>query len=606
MAAKRLFTEETAQEMVQAIKEGNTWNSTAVLDATFTALVDGTNTTKLFWRWYRQALTVESDRYTLLERWFQILADAWSDKRYILQYADPAVSNLTAMTPMGDLAGKTPAVLYTDSTPVGSDWIDEDPMTWYIRANARSKADGTMNVVAIEGESGFDATGDAGYPVYAFAMALWFETRAAEDGVLQDVYATEQDAGLAPFPGDVAPNGTKRIMTWHPCYEGCVTTTLATDQLPSRTVPTSGTGRRAWIGVSVNTALTTMAGNGENMYDGLWGDTDTIWLLRMWQLRHWDLENSNILDGCINYNLQKYVHVSETDVDYVTLAAADGADYAVGSIVEIGTVADAGASHDRGDAECYNLTHHAKIKSVEELEIGGDNCIRLHLKMDEGTITTTAGLTLVSTMPYDTGDTDVLPAHKDGCRGGLTAGKHPARVAGVEFCGGAYTIGADPIYSVAKDNDTGELTYSVYIQRTPVRANVNLSNYIGPVYTKTFASSGWKYVKTFQADAPEVMFPDEIGGSSLAQYKSAFYVTGSAGLRVPWRFGNLNNGDNAGLACENGNNTPTNANWNGRPRITHTRLLAYSPRAAASSARKSTTPRPQKCGRAGVACVRGE
>ena len=48
---------------------------------------------------------------------------------------------------------------------------------------------------------------------------------------------------------------------------------------------------------------------------------------------------------------------------------------------------------------------------------------------------------------------------------------------------------------------------------------------------------------------------------------SAFNGTNSAGVRCPWRFANLNNTGNAGLACENGNNTPSNSNWNSRPRL---------------------------------------
>ena len=47
----------------------------------------------------------------------------------------------------------------------------------------------------------------------------------------------------------------------------------------------------------------------------------------------------------------------------------------------------------------------------------------------------------------------------------------------------------------------------------------------------------------------------------------AFNGTNSAGVRCPWRFGNLNNGANAGLGYENGNNSPGNANWNGSPRL---------------------------------------
>ncbi len=47
---------------------------------------------------------------------------------------------------------------------------------------------------------------------------------------------------------------------------------------------------------------------------------------------------------------------------------------------------------------------------------------------------------------------------------------------------------------------------------------------------------------------------------------AAFYGSNSAGVRCPWRFGNLNNGvGNGGLAYENANNAPTNSNWNGVP-----------------------------------------
>ena len=54
----------------------------------------------------------------------------------------------------------------------------------------------------------------------------------------------------------------------------------------------------------------------------------------------------------------------------------------------------------------------------------------------------------------------------------------------------------------------------------------------------------------------------------VIRWRGAFYSTGgSGGLRSPWRGGNLNNGGNAGLACANGNNGPSNSNWNGAPRI---------------------------------------
>ena len=48
---------------------------------------------------------------------------------------------------------------------------------------------------------------------------------------------------------------------------------------------------------------------------------------------------------------------------------------------------------------------------------------------------------------------------------------------------------------------------------------------------------------------------------------SAFNANNGSGLRALWRFSNLNDTGNAGLACGNGNNTPGNANWNERPRL---------------------------------------
>ena len=63
---------------------------------------------------------------------------------------------------------------------------------------------------------------------------------------------------------------------------------------------------------------------------------------------------------------------------------------------------------------------------------------------------------------------------------------------------------------------------------------------------------------------------------------SAFYFNDSSGVRTPWRFCNLNNGGNGGLAGANGNNTPSNANWNERPR-----LSAREGRAAPASKAKA-------------------
>ena len=69
---------------------------------------------------------------------------------------------------------------------------------------------------------------------------------------------------------------------------------------------------------------------------------------------------------------------------------------------------------------------------------------------------------------------------------------------------------------------------------------------------------------------------------------AAFNSPGAAGLRAPWRGGNLNDGGNCGLPCANGNNSPGTANWNGVPRHAddmkarkgHKRLIAPAAKTA--------------------------
>lgn len=118
------------------------------------------------------ALSTEATKYQLLSRFADMLALAWKDKTYTVRKYNAEVSSDTAMTPLDDLAGKPAALLCTDADTTGADWHDEDPMFWYIRANALSLADGTTNVLAIEGEAAFDITGETA-PVYAFSLALW-------------------------------------------------------------------------------------------------------------------------------------------------------------------------------------------------------------------------------------------------------------------------------------------------------------------------------------------------------------------------------------------------------------------------------------------------
>ena len=537
---------------LEAIALNGGQNSAEALDAACRQLLDGTNTTRVFWSWYPRALAAgETDKYKLLSRFATAAAQAWNGKTYTLRSYDPSVSGITKMTPMDDLADKAAAQLCTENTEAIEDWADEDPMTWYIRANALSLEDGTMNITYFEGEDGFDITGEDA-PVYTFAIALWI--KEWNDGAYDYIsFRTTKGSGYYPDAGDVDPKNKKRPITWHATFPG---------GLNGKGALTSGAGIKAYNFASAATGI--QKARQMTIYEGLWNDCDTRWILRMWQLRHFDLENSNIAEGCTSYNYQYMVALPEENVKRVLLSASQAAGFVVGSTVSVGDMG-AQSNKDRWNAWMRNLADLVKISSIEKVTVNGTEYTAINLDIS-GTITTTA-TTCISTMPWHSGATEALPGHKDGCTFSLTAGKTPLRVAGVEVLDGSYAVGLDPLYDVTA-NDAGGFDYTVYQCRDSQKLSGSITaDYEDTGIVYSGMQSGWNYVKAFIKSKLGVLFPKLFGGSSTTYFKSAFYGAGSAGVRCPWRFACLHGFGLSGLAAENGSSAPGSSAWSGRPRL---------------------------------------
>ena len=552
----RVISEKTGQAIEKDLRQIavsiSTGASPTALDNAYTAMLDGTNTSRIFRLWWPLSAGEGVTKYARLERWFNLLAAAWSHKTYTLRYYNADVSTSDEMTPLDDLANyASPAALATDVDDGGDDWAEEDPMTWYIRANALSLADGTMDVLAIEGIDGaFDIYGNTA-PVYTFSLALW-RREYGDEGYNYKSWCTTQRGGYYPYAGDVAPDDTKRIMTWHPSFGGGLN---ADGKL------TSGIG---WYPCNLTSASTGLTkARLWDAYEGLWNDCDSQWALDMWQLRHWNLENGNVAEGCVSYSVQKPIAREETDVSRVIMSQVDGALYELDSCVCVG---DPGSNvdHDRNNAYMRNVVAITHIVSKEDVEIDGITYTALNLACDPITTTTT---TYVSTMPWKRGTTEALPGHRDGSIRNITNGHFPLRVAGVELLDGAYAIGLDPLYNVTA-NAEGGFDYDVY----ECRDSENLSSSISSNYIKTGIgvkglTSGWHYVKEFVKTKLGVLFPKAFGGGSAAYLKSAFRGAYSAGVRCPWRWGTLTDGGYGGLACEAGNYAPSTSSWSGVPRL---------------------------------------
>lgn len=523
------------------------------VDATFRGLLDGKNTTEIFWSWWPLSAGDGVTKYQRLERFAKMLAESARSKTYTVRFYSDDVSGDYTGTPLDDLAdGREAAPLLTDTSPETADWSEEDPFTWYIRANALSLEDGTMNVLAVEGETGFDLSGETA-PVYCFALSLML--KEWEDGTyIYNSWRTFSGGGYEPMAGDVAPDKSRRWLTWHPAFYGGKN---------SKGGMTSGAGLPPMPWTSANAAIP--LARKITAYDALWTDCDQQYVLAQWRLRHWTLSNSGKLEGCTSYNYQYTPAVAETGVKRVLVTKAQGANFLVGSAVCMGERGE-NTSTDRNLSYNHDIFNWAKISSITNVTVNDTEYVALNLELDAPIDTTTT--MLVSTMPWESGTTEVVPGHSDGCRGNLTNGKYPYRVAGIEMQIGAYVEQLDHLWKASLADDD-HWHYDVFSCKSGEKQVGSISSdyaQTGSFDLNDKATWSWHYIRKLGKLGAEAMMYEKFNGSGSTYVRAAFFSPGSAGVCAPWRGGSLADGANCGLPCANGNNSPANSNWNGVPR----------------------------------------
>ena len=556
-----IFTEETGQKMLNAMERQNTLLAGIAAgsagadytDASFAALLNGKNTSAVFASYWPLSAGDGVTKYARLTRFGRMLIKAFGHRRYTVRNYHESVSGDDTGTPLDDLAdGRSAAPLVTDADNGVEDWAEEDPMTWYIRANAKSLVDGTMDVLAVEGEPEFDLSGETA-PVYVFSVAL--AVKEWDDGsYIYTSWMMRAGSGYLPMAGDVAPDGTHRVLTWHPAFYGGRNAAGGM---------TSGAYKLPMPWVSANSALP--LARKLTAYDGLWNDCDTQFALMAWRLRHWTLSNSGHAQGCNGYNLQNTLALAEENVKRVLLTTAQAASYVEGSCICLGE-RGSNTGSDRNTDYNHNILQIAKINSITNVTIDGTEYGALNL--DIATTITTTTTMLVSTMPWPSGTTEKLQGHSDGCIGSLTNGKYPYRVAGMEMEIGSYCEELDPLWQASLVDDHWH--YDVYACRNSEK----LAGSITADYTKVGEFDlpnankwTWNYIRALNKMSAEAQIPTKFGGSGSTYVRAAFLSPGSAGVFAPWRFGRLNDGASCGLPCAFGRYSPAVAYWYGVPRL---------------------------------------
>lgn len=519
-------------------------------DALFAAMLNGSNTTRLFWIWWSSTKSTGITKYQRLERFAKILALSAQDKTYTVRFFNDTFSSDYTGTPLDDLAdGREAAPLLTDEDDSVSDWTTEDPMTWYIRANALSLSDGTMNILAIEGEPEFDLTGETA-PVYCFALAT--ALKEWDDGTyIYNSWRTMTGNGYNPMAGDIAPDGTRRWLTWHPAFYG---------GLNSSGAMTSGIGLPPIQFISASSAI--FLARKITAYDALWTDCDQQYVLSQWRLRHWTLSNSGKLEGCTAYNYQFPLAVAESNVKRVIVTKTQGANFIIGSAVCIGDKGDR-SNIDRGQSYMRDVVAWARINSIDEIVV--KNITYSALSLDIKLPITTTTTMYVSTMPWESGTTESVPGHSDGCRGNLTSGRYPYRIAGIEMQIGAYIMQLDPLWNVTVHDTIAH--YEVYSCRSGESQTDHITSEYNNVGSFDVPASAWTYIRSINGLESEAIMYKRMGGSSSTYLRSAFFGSALTNIYSPWRNGAMYHTSYCGLPCALGDVPINSARWSGASRL---------------------------------------
>lgn len=175
-------------------------------------------------------------------------------------------------------------------------------------------------------------------------------------------------------------------------------------------------------------------------YTGSTAGRHAHWII--FNLIKYGTKNSqNVMRGCSEFNQQIHPAISEDSVKRVVVASTIVYPGACVSLSKSGIV----SSPDRGSADCHTTCDRVRVKSVDDIEIEGNNYKAINLDISDP-ISTKTDMWL-STMPCFTGETESIQGKKDGSYLSNTDGRHTLRIHGVEYAWGQYNVLSDQFMS---------------------------------------------------------------------------------------------------------------------------------------------------------------
>ena len=278
---------------------------------------------------------------------------------------------------------------------------------------------------------------------------------------------------------------------------------------------------------------------------------DYKYIMTTFYLMFATLNSQSVMAGCTNYNNQYVTTVAEENTNRIILTNAQAANFIVGGYVSIGNNDSSTSATDRNVWACHNKAECVKVLAKEAYDDSNTAIVV------DATFTTT-NTTWITTLHWRSGFSDFVNGRTGSpCpdTAGLTNGKYPMLLNGIELMVGGHEVGSNAIMDIVDAAGTRD----IYLTNDATKLTTNITT-AKSTYTKLPVSihptkvNAWNYITAMTIDVingvMSIKNAGETNSGSSTGFADGLYVDGaSSGQREFLLLGALGDGSSCGLAC---------------------------------------------------------
>lgn len=541
-----MIPEEVGREMSDTLKNIESalrtgLNNGMASDDIYLAMLDGTKPTydRVMRAWFKangSDVATTEQLTALVDKWYRLTRTKWTGGNTFVQ---PSAANPSEGTKYGDNEGLTA----TPSTESQKNVDDYEGLNLFTTKDCNWILSdiGEILITAIDGiTDNFERHNPEKF--VGVLQQSMFVLRREDDTTYSVGVSTHKVSGYdycKPLKESVKKDGTMREWVCHTKYQAGMINSKPT--ACSGVIPTTE---------SHNSDISDSHVLGQYYSATCHCDYDFMELMK--QIKY-GLASDNILTGCCDYYKNAYVALAETGVKRVLLSSNPG--FVVGSCVKVATIIDDSKKTDRGVSGTV-----CNIRSIEDITIGDVVYKAVNLEVSN-TIDTvlnediTLGKTVIMTMPWMTGSTDIVDANDGGIN--PASGVYPVKIQGIEYMLGQYEVIEDTILQYEADGKQ----YEYIISDATKEATSITSDFVKHGGSPVPETSSWRYIKKMGFDG--IFYPIEFGGSSSTGHRDQCYLEAlTSGVRELLCFGDLRAGVTyAGVSCSARRNGLSVRHW---------------------------------------------